>query len=72
MSYPSSKRARLNAYAQLLSSMMDVEDIRAIRHATPQLDEQVVCTLLKAITSRGYSRGQDLMAKWQDLKAQTG
>jgi hypothetical protein len=50
------------------SRSRDLEDIRAIRRATPQLNEALVCTLLQTISSRGYDRGQDLLAKWQSLK----
>jgi len=46
----------------------DLGDIAAIVRANHAFDEQDVLRLLSLIETRGYSRGQDLIGKWQRLK----
>lgn len=46
----------------------DLGDIAAIVRANHAFDEQAVLRLLSLIETRGYSRGQDLIGKWQQLK----
>ncbi len=46
----------------------DLGDIAAIVRANHAFDEQDVLRLLSLIETRGYSRGQDLIGKWQQLK----
>lgn len=48
----------------------DLDDIRAILRANPQLDVAAVVTLLESIERRGYARGQSLIAKWQRIRAE--
>lgn len=50
----------------------DLGDIGAILHANPDLDQGVVEGLLKAIESRGFARGQDLIQKWAELRTRLG
>lgn len=46
----------------------DLGDIAAIVRVNHAFDEQAVLRLLSLIETRGYSRGQDLIGKWQQLK----
>jgi len=50
----------------------DLGDLQAMLRANPTLDESKVASLLKAMTMRGYSRGQDLTEKWRKLRAELG
>ena len=50
----------------------DLGDITAVMRANPDLDQDVVVGLLKAIMSRGFARGQDLVEKWSELCSRLG
>jgi predicted nucleotidyltransferase len=48
----------------------DLDDIRAILRANPELDVTAVVNLLGRIEQRGYARGQMLLAKWERLRVE--
>ncbi len=50
----------------------DLGDIGAILRANPDLEQDVVLRLLKAIMTRGFARGQDLVEKWGELCSRLG
>lgn len=48
----------------------DLADIQAIVKANDGLDEAAIVELLLLIEVRGYSRGQNLLEKWEHLKSE--
>lgn len=50
----------------------DLGDIQAILRASSDLDQALVLTLLEAIGSRGFARGQDLIEKWAEIRSRLG
>lgn len=47
----------------------DLGDIQALILVNPDFDQALVETWLALIVRRGYGREQDLLKKWQDLRA---
>lgn len=45
----------------------DLGDIQAMLRVCPNFDEEQLLKLLRKITERGYSRGQDLVEKWRKV-----
>jgi Nucleotidyl transferase AbiEii toxin, Type IV TA system len=50
----------------------DFEDIRAILRENSDFDESLVKELLATIERRGYARGQNLLEKWDRIRADLG